>query len=351
MRVVPALAAALDRRGWVTWERRRDDAQVLMVTNAWPRPGAPALGIFVQGTVDGLEAAGVRCDVLVIHGYRGPHAYLAGALLLALLPLWRRYELVNTHAGEAALAGRFYWGGPVLASYWGSDLLGPQVGPTRQRRKVWLSSRLMRAHARLMTATSTKSIEMQEVLPRRVRARNWVIPDGVDRTRFVPGDQAAARAALGWPAEGLIAVSVGRRHPLKRLDLAQTAVEAARRSLPSLRWIGVSDLTPAQMPLVYRAADCLVHTSLSEGSPNAVKEALACDLPVVATASGDIRQLLAGVEPSAVCPADPGALAAAIVACLAPPRRSNGRAMSVELGSEAIAERVRRCYRSLGVSV
>jgi glycosyltransferase involved in cell wall biosynthesis len=346
------LLDAVDRRGWVTWERTHDGARVLMVTNAWPRPENPIHGIFVVGMVDGLREQGLDADVLFIRGYRGVYCYLLACLVMMLLPVVRRgkYLLVNSHGGEAALAARFFLGRPVIASYWGSDILGPQQGDRRTRCKLFLVSRALRAHAPLMTATSTKSKEMQEKLPRRARARNWVIPDGVDRDRFIPIDREHARRLTGWPLDEVTVISVGRPVALKRLWLAEHAVVLAAAEIPGLRWRLVSDVAPQDMPAIYNAADCLIHTSVSEGSPNAVKEALACNLPVVATPSGDIRELLEGVHPSAVCPPEPSALSREIVACVSG-RRSDGRAHTAHLGREQIAMRLADCYHSLRLPV
>jgi glycosyltransferase involved in cell wall biosynthesis len=342
---------AIHRRGWVTWERTCEDARVLMVTNAWPRPEHPMHGIFVCDTVAGLERAGVHCDVLFIRGYRGLHCYLLGCVAMLLLARERQYALVNSHGGETALAARFYLGAPVIASYWGSDLLGPRGARRRTTLKNVLVSRLLRAHSMLMTATTTKSREMERVLPPRTRRRNRVIPDGVDRERFAPVDREAARREVGWPEDELTVISVGRAIPLKRLWLAERAVSLAARQVPRLRWRVVSDVPPEEMPLRYSAADCLIHTSELEGSPNVVKEALACNLPVVATGAGDIPELLAGVEPAAVCEPDPAALARAIVRCLdGGHARSNGRERSAHLDRDQIALRLVDFYRELGCS-
>jgi len=324
-----------------------------MIVNAWPHRERPVHATFVRHTVDGVENAGLPCDVLFIRGYRGLHTYLLGCLAMAVLPSVEggKYRLVHSHGGETALVARFYRGVPVLASYWGSDILGPNEGHVGERIRRVGGSRLLRLHSLLMTATTTKSSEMARLLPRRTQARNWVIPDGVDRSRFRPIDRAEARSHLGWPLDQIIVISVGRLDPVKRLRLAEQATALAAEQAPGLRWCLLSDVVPEEMPLHYNAADCLIHTSASEGSPNVVKEALACNLPVVATPSGDIAELLAGVSPSALCAPEPEALANEIIRCVAGRQRSNGRERTRDLGLEEISARLLECYASLGLHI
>jgi glycosyltransferase involved in cell wall biosynthesis len=344
----------VDRKGWVTWEQRDDEASVLTVVNVWPEPDAPARAPFVRVCVAGLAASGVKHDLLYVRGYRGAHCYLLGCAAMALLPLARpgKYSLVHSHAGETAFAARFFWGGPVLATYWGSDLqgLGGQ-GDLRSKARFAITSRLQRLHALAMTATTTKTKQMEALLPRRARARNWVIPDGIDVSRFTPVDRAEARAALGWPPEDPTIITVGRRSAEKRVWLAEEAAGLAAREIESLRWLSVSDVAPEQMPLYYNAADLLLHTAASEGSPNVIKEAMACNLPVLATAVGDIPDLLEDVDPSATCDARPDAFAREIVRILRDGRRSNGREHVSALRVEVSTAKTLECYRSLGVAV
>jgi glycosyltransferase involved in cell wall biosynthesis len=344
----------LDRRGWVTWEQSDEEASVLTVVNVWPEPDAPARAPFVRVSVHGLAAAGVKHDLLYVRGYRGAHCYLLGCAAMALLPLARpgKYSLVHSHAGETAFAARFFWGAPVLATYWGSDLqgLGGQ-GDLRSKARFAISSRIQRLHAAAMTATTTKTKQMEALLPRRARARNWVIPDGIDVSRFSPVDRSEARAALGWPPDQPTIITVGRRSPEKRLWLAEEAAGLAAREIETLRWLPISNVAPEEMPLYYNAADLLLHTAASEGSPNVVKEAMACNLPVLATAVGDIADLLADVDPSATCDADPDALAREIVRLLRDGRRSNGREHAGALRVEVATAKLLDCYRSLGVTV
>jgi glycosyltransferase involved in cell wall biosynthesis len=353
MKLTTRLISALNRRKLVTWERTDPEACVLMITNAWPHPEHPTQGTFVQYTIDGLDAQGVRCDVLFVRGYRGWHAYLLGCVAMALLPSASKgkYRLVHSHGGETALVARFFHSVPVLASYLGSDILGPQEGNLRSRMKCFVRSKILRGHSLLMSATTTKSDEMASLLPPHARSRNWVIPDGVNRSRFSPAERNAARRQISWPLDETTVISVGERVSLKRLWLAEQATALATREIQSLRWRVLSDVAPQEMPLYYNAADCLIHTSASEGSPNAVKEALACNLPVVATPAGDIAELLTGVTPSALCAPEPAVLAREIVRCVVGKQRSDGRERTRHLGLEEITARTLECYASLGIHI
>jgi glycosyltransferase involved in cell wall biosynthesis len=96
-----------------------------------------------------------------------------------------------------------------------------------------------------------------------------------------------------------------------------------------------------------QAADCLLLTSVLEGSPNVVKEAVTCSLPVVTTDVGDVRRVLAGVEPSWICRADQAQLGAALADCLSAPRRSNGWERSVWLSDSRIRHELLDLYSRL----
>jgi glycosyltransferase involved in cell wall biosynthesis len=100
------------------------------------------------------------------------------------------------------------------------------------------------------------------------------------------------------------------------------------------------------MPTYMNAADALLLTSNREGSPNAVKEALACNLPVVSTDVGDVRERLSGVSPSAVCTTDDG-LTDALVDVLAQGARSNGRDIVREVSVSRTRDRLHAVYQQV----
>jgi glycosyltransferase involved in cell wall biosynthesis len=345
----------LDRLKLVTWERRDDRARLLAMASAWPYPERPSYGPYIRDGVDELDRQGLACDVIFIRGYLTPIAYLAGAVaaLLIAIAYPGKYLLLHCHGGEASLAARFFFGGPVLVSYQGTDILGTQVGgDLRLRCKCWLRSQILRRHAATMTATTTMTPEMEGLLTPRARPRNSLLPQGVDRARFRPRERGQARAELGWPTDKTIVLFAGRAEAAeKRLWLAQEAIEIAATELPNLELRVVASVSPSQMPLHYAAADCLLHTSVSEGSPNVIKEALACNLPVVATPSGDVRELLAGVDACAVAEPVPADIAKSLVGVVQLGRESNGRDRTKHLGIDVIAQKTMECYRALGVPV
>jgi teichuronic acid biosynthesis glycosyltransferase TuaC len=347
--IIRRLSELIERRGLVTWERRSCEAGLLTITNVWPHDDRPAYGPFVKRSVDGLDEIGLESDVLFIRGHKGLGAYLGAAVLVGTLSATKRYALVHAHGGETALIARLYRGAPVVASYLGSDLLAPPEGgwPTRLSRR--LRSGLLRQHARLLTATTTKTIEMQAVLPQRARDRNRVIPDGIDLERFKPMARESARAHLGWSPDSRIVLFAGRAEcGIKRLWLAKQAVAVASAELEDLELVIASGIDPDEMPYYYAAADCLLHTSASEGSPNVIKEALACDLPIVATAAGDIERLVAGARPGRVVAADSGALAREVIACCREPVRSNGRSLTGNMSLRRAAVATLDFYSSIG---
>ncbi len=335
----------------VTVEREHNQADVLVVTSGWPRPEAPARCIFIRRQMDSLADRGVRYETLIIHGDRSLAAYPLAALRLAALNFAsHRYRLVHAHGGEATMVAYLYRRAPVLVSFLGGDLLGNSyrpdgIVPLGGRMKRWI----IRKGAYLARATITKSAEMESALPRSRQPRNSVIPNGVDTRIFRPYDRAVARRELQWGTDEKVALFVGDPNELrKRYGLATRAVAAAQPQLGRVRLAVAHGIDPELIPVYMSAADCLLLLSWMEGSPNVVKEALMCNLPVIATPVGDVPHLLANVSPSFVVEPTLEAVTSALISCLHSAARSNGRAQSKRLSADAVADQVLALYETLG---
>jgi glycosyltransferase involved in cell wall biosynthesis len=111
----------------------------------------------------------------------------------------------------------------------------------------------------------------------------------------------------------------------------------------------ISNASSEQVRLMLNAADCLLVTSLHEGSPNIVKEAMACNLPVVSVPCGDVEERLRMTSPGSICPYNAERLASAVHEVLNSATRSNGREQLIIQGltDVKIAERSIEIYRQI----
>ena len=321
--------------------------RVLFVSSMWPTDERPDYGSFVASQARSLEAAGVLVDVLAIRGDTSMAAYPASRSRIVRLTRSGAYDLVHVHTGHAATVGVLRVGCPVVLSYVGGDLLGhpKKRGPTLKSRTEVM---VFRQFARAAHATITKSEEMQWRLPAAVRARNHVIPNGVDIERFAPVPRSCARELLGWHDDESVALFVGDpADARKNLGLAQAVVREVCATGVEVRLHVAWGVDPESMPSLMSAANALIFTSRSEGSPNVIKEAMAAELPIVAAPVGDVLERLAGVPGCYVESANPAEMGQALARALNDGRAPAARQAVTALSLGAIADRVIAVYRSV----
>jgi len=302
--------------------------RILTVTSMYPTPEDPGLGAFVASQVESLRELGILVDVLFLDVRESKLELLRGAV-------WTRrevqaYDIVHAHFGYNGLPACAQGRCPVVVSFCGTDVMDRRL----LRVSRWIADRA--------DASIVKSEQLRRALGRPAD----IIPNGVDLGCFRPTDRRLARQKLGLDPNvryALFAANPSR--PEKRYDLACSAVAAAARLGEPLELLVMSNQAREEVPHYLNAADLLLLTSDWEGSPNVVKEAMACNLPVVTTDVGDVRQLLNGTRNSTVCERDPAAISAAIRAVIATNQRSNGRPGIAHLSSEAVAKRLLAVYQ------
>ncbi|MFW5978159.1 MAG: glycosyltransferase, partial [Halohasta sp.] len=216
-----------------------------------------------------------------------------------------------------------------VVSLWGSDLLGDYGAVGR-----WA--------AHIADEVVVMSPEMAAELDRDCH----VIAHGINLDRFYPEPQSTCQQQLGWDPEAAhVLFPYPPTREVKDLPRAEkVAAAAADRLDRPLELHTVSGVAHEEMYVYMNAADALLLTSKREGSPNSVKEAMACNLPVVSVDVGDVAERLAPVTPSAVDD-DDEILAESLAAILRRGERSNGREVVREISLASQIDRLVEIYR------
>ena len=300
--------------------------KILTLTNMWPQPGAPQFGIFVQREVESLRRAGIEVDVMFINGRLSRLNYLRGIWRLRARLEGSAYDLIHAHYVLSGVVARAQKRVPVVLTHHGIEVMRGWQAPLS-----WTLSR----------GVNQVIVQSEPMRERLGLADAHVIPTGIDLDLFRPRPKAEARREMGLSADGHVVLFVGEARPEKRLDLAQAAVA---RLGPEVQLVHVSNQSPQAVARFMNAADVLVLPSDHEGSPCVVKEALACNLPVVATPVGDVPGLIGTVTGCHLIRQSPDSIAAAIRRALRRGAPVEGRQTVTDLTWDIVARRLAGVY-------
>ncbi|MET3158131.1 teichuronic acid biosynthesis glycosyltransferase TuaC [Bradyrhizobium diazoefficiens] len=268
--------------------------RILCVTNMYPSPQRPGSGAFVCQQVEQLRRFGHTVDVIDILGSQSKMNYLRCTLDVVRMTSAVAYDIVHAHYGYSAYPAMFRLRAPLVITLHGTDVIGQSI--------------FERLSTRAVSHFADAVIVVSEELRRRIPG--IVIPCGVDLGVFKPYDRDKARARLGWPKDKhIVLFPFDPARPEKRYDLARASIERLVQEGVDAELMTVVNVPNGEMPWCYSAADALLLCSDYEGSPTSIKEALACNRPVVATDVGDVGELLNGIAGTRICPQDAGTIA------------------------------------------
>jgi glycosyltransferase involved in cell wall biosynthesis len=317
--------------------------KILMVTGIYPTARKPHCGTFIKPLVDALRAEGHQVDLIHPGPAPAPVRYLWAAVLVFLKTLSGRYDIVHGHYGLWCLAARMQWRAATVAAFLGDDLLGTITTRGRYSKKSRLVARISRWLCRVSDAATVKSEQMKLASGEQ---RVVVIPDGVDFGLFRPIPREEARHVLGWESDKYYVLFANNPSiPVKNFALARQAMcRLAARGIQA-ELVVASGLPQSAVVYHMNASNALLLPSLAEGTPNVVKEAMACNVPVVATDVGDVAQVIGRTPGCSVCPPDADALAAGLENALRHTEPTSGRADIAHLESSVVLTRVLELYQ------
>ena len=319
--------------------------RVLIATAIYPTDENPATGSYVRTQVEALRDLGLRVDVFVLEREGGAaERYLGGAREIRRLAASGDYDLLHAHYSFMGMIARLQRQLPVVVTFHGSDLLGA-VGDASGRHtfKSRLAVKAGQALSRGVAAAIVQSDEMAGKLGDRDRVH--VISHEVDLELFKPVDQLQAKRELGLePARRYLLFAANPSVAVKRFPLAEAAHARLREAGHDVEMCIVHRDTQERLAQYMNACDALVFPSFQEGSPNIVKQALACNLPIVATEVGDVRELFGDAADCFICPPSVDAFAGRLAELVTAPRRSRGRERVEHLTKPYVAGRIRAVY-------
>jgi glycosyltransferase involved in cell wall biosynthesis len=292
---------------------------------------------FYEHQIDALEALGLECDTVAVPNTTGGTRQLSHYARFYWATLGKSlgdYDVVHANYGLTAPAALAQRRRPVILSLWGSDLLG-----SYGQVSAWCANRC--------DEVIVMSDEMATELGRDVH----VIPHGVDMETFSPSSRARARGRLAWDQRSRIVLfPYDPNRPIKDFARARDIVDTAAARLDHhVELRTVTGVDHEEVPQYMNAADVMLLTSRREGSPNTVKEALACDCPVVSTDVGDVSNYVDDLRYSSVCP-DNDALVDRLVETLRAAPVTEGRDQITGLGLTAMARNIVTVYQQAGAT-
>jgi teichuronic acid biosynthesis glycosyltransferase TuaC len=314
----------------------RREMRVLVLTNMYPTAEAPASGTFVQEQVESLRKEGVDVDVLLVDGMKNKVNYLWGVFRFWIRLLTHRYDLVHAHYVFSGFIARMQFLYPVVLTHHGLEVF----------------TNWQRFPSRIITPLVNKVILVSQEQKEKLGCEKAeIIPCGTDLDLFSPLPREEARRRLNLPPSDkklVLVLWAGRSYrPEKRLDIVESAIAMAQEKDPAVELVLVTGKPHDMMPLYMNACDVLLLVSNAEGSPVVIKEAMACNLPIISVPVGDVLDTIGDTDGCFLCSQDPSDVAEKLLLALSHPKRTNGREKIKHMDQSIIAKRIIALYQGV----
>lgn len=279
-----------------------------------------------------LKKVGVELEYFTVVG-KGISGYTKNIFKLRKHIKTNSFDLVHSHFFLSAVGSTLSNPQNLVVSLMGSDVY---------TSLIW--NFLIKLFHKRWDATIVKSERMKDVLGLE---KLYVIPNGVDMEKFYPMDKEDARKKLGWENKKYVLFASGTKRPEKNYQLALEVMKMLNEKEAEL--VTLQDIPHEEIVYYLNATDLLLMTSKYEGSPNIIKEAMACNCPIVSTDVGDVKEIIGNTAVCFITSVDPDDVAEKIKGALEFGKRTKGRERIIELGldSKTVAKKIIRVYQNV----
>lgn len=317
--------------------------KVLFVSSGNTKEGISPI---IKNQGKSLVKLGIEVVFFTIRG-KGLWSYFRHIFILRRYLKTKEFDMIHAHYGLCGIVALFAKNHDIklIVSFMGSDLLEDHSKYGKSAIAGILRVRINQFCAKYVDYIIVKSQEMGN---RIVYGGKSVIPNGVDIDQFVPIDKQQALAKIGWDQHSrhVLFLSSPDR-PEKNFRLAEIAFRNLKIDGVLLHIL--KDIPHHDLVLYYNASDVCILTSFHEGSPNAIKEAMSCNRPIISTDVGDVREVFGDTEGCYLSSFDPADLTEKIRVAIdfgLAKGRTDGRDRIIALGldSETIAGKLLALY-------
>ncbi len=265
---------------------KSDNNKVLFITNMYPHPSFTYMGVHVKEQIDCLvKDFGINAEVYFINANeKGKLEYVKSIFkIYNILKKNKDIQTIHIHYGLSALFLAFFRPkAKIFLTFHGGDILIAQG----QYVQVLISKYVAKKVDKIFILNK----EMGKIVS-KLNIPYEILPCGIDTEFFINkaiDKKSTQSKTILFPGDA--------SRPVKNYPLFEEVIKILNKTASfKIKTICIHNLTRTEVRDLLNSADCLVMTSLSEGSPQIIKEALSCNLPVISVPVGDVETVIAGI--------------------------------------------------------
>lgn len=267
---------------------KQKNIKILFTTTEWDE--AP----FIKDQILKIIDSGISADVYKIKGKKKLINYIFDRLKLGRKIKKEKYDIIHAHYGQSGVISKFR-NIPLVTTFHGSD----SIGLIGKNGKYSIKGKILKFISFISSKLSQKNIFVSEKAKISLNAleNSIVIPCGIDTSNFKPLNKNNCRQKFGFEDKKYILFAGNPDVAVKNYELAEKSYEVLKSFTDfSCEMIPLKGYKHIEVPMILNSIDVLLMTSFHEGSPMIIKEALACNTPVVSVDVGDVKEIIRDVD-------------------------------------------------------
>jgi teichuronic acid biosynthesis glycosyltransferase TuaC len=286
---------------------------------------------FIHSQGESLKEIGLQLDYYSVVG-KGIKGYINNIFPLRRQIKKGNYDIIHSHYGLIGLISLLsFTKNKKILSIMGSDISGIFDEKGKRKFKSYFEICLTQIAILFSNQVIVKSKNLYKTIP--FKRKVSIIPNGVNFNIFKPNSSPLVKNKVLWLADP--------KKNVKNFKLLEDAIQFLPKNIEIVCPFPIKH---NDFPQFLNNSSVFVLSSFNEGSPNVIKEAMACNIPIVSTDVGDVKSVIGNTEGCFICDFDSRDLALKIHNALNFGKRTDGRNQINHLNSIDIANKLKCIY-------